>query len=384
MLTLGLATVALLFSLHAVGATRRVALRWRLVDRAHERGGGPAFRAVPRLGGIGVAIGVCAAAAATAILARHQLTQIWPILALGLAVGAVGAIDDLRSLPAALKAGVLVVAGLVSWSTGMRIEQVGGLELAPWLGATVTVAWFVAIPTALNFVDGLDGLAAGLTVIASAVLAVIGLATGDAVMIAGGTVIGTAVVGFWHHNRHPARIFLGDGGAMMLGYWLAALALRGFAPGDDATAAATLLALGWPLIDFACAMTRRLRRRKPFSSDGQHLHHQLMRRRGHAGAVRLIHLCAAAAATVGVAFIAPEAAAVALATATAWSLVGRLARGGIARVPATASVAMIGAAMLLMADSEAGGGGVDPSAAIAVAAPELVAEASPGAEHVLP
>jgi UDP-GlcNAc:undecaprenyl-phosphate GlcNAc-1-phosphate transferase len=287
-----LCLAAALHSAILVDLIRRAALGRGWLDRPHGRQGGPAYRAVPRIGGAGIlgALLLGLAIGAACAPARLDLVALLVMGCVGVMVYAVGAVDDLRGVPAALKLAVLVGAAVASSLFSLRWEWlVGGSAAGAALALALGVAWLVAVPAAINFVDGLDGLAAGLCAVAAVAIAALGAVHGDATTTLIAAVLAAATLGFWHHNSHPARVFMGDGGAMLLGYLLAALSLRLLHTGGPAAFAAAAAALGWPLFDLALATFRRVRRRALFRGDAEHLHHRLASLRGHAGAVAWIH-----------------------------------------------------------------------------------------------
>ena len=298
-----LGLVSLVYSLAFVGASRTFALARGMYDRQHDRDGGPAYRPIPRIGGLGV----LASLVLSVIVWKGMWSQAGGagfgvvVVVLGVFVCCVGAVDDVRRVPASVKAAALVGVGVVSFWSGLRIDAVPGLVVEiPWaLSLPLTCVWFVAIPTAFNFVDGLDGLAAGLTLIAAVSLAAIGAAQGDATTVLFAVILGATSAGFWYHNKHPARVFMGDSGAMLNGYLVAALATRVLHGGDGGTTVAVAALLAWPATDFTLAIGRRVSRRRPFCPDAEHLHHLLARRLGHADAVKAIHCMAAALAAAG-------------------------------------------------------------------------------------
>jgi UDP-GlcNAc:undecaprenyl-phosphate GlcNAc-1-phosphate transferase len=301
------ALIAATYGLVFVDASRRAALAAGWFDRPNERVGGPAYRCIPRLGGAGVVVSVLACIIPIAVgAAGFDAGFVTAALIPAAIAGIVGIVDDIRGVPAAVKAFALLGLGIWSWYSGLAIGILPESTPAA-ISAVVTVCWFVAVPTAVNFVDGLDGLAAGLTVIASAVLSLLGILVGDTTVTIVALTVGAATAGFWWHNRHPARIFMGDGGAMFLGYLLAGLAARTTA-GEAGLGieVAVVLGLMIPLADFASAMLRRFRRRAPFSSDADHIHHLLARQLGHRAAVRFLHRAGLAAAAVGITAAAYE------------------------------------------------------------------------------
>lgn len=293
----GLASVvSFVTTLVAVELVRRTAGRRGLVDRDHRRGGGPAYRALPRVGGLGIAIGL---AAGLALLAPQS--ELIAVIALAAAaLFAVGFIDDVRPVPAALKLIVLAAGAMVCAGYGLRphawpLSEAGMSAAWSW---TLAVGWLVAVPCAINFIDGLDGLAAGVTGVAACALAITAAAVGSPLGVALSGLTGAAAAGFWLHNRYPARIFMGDGGAFLLGFMLgcSSLVIIVDAPGTAVSVGAALIL---PFADLACAVVRRFARRDPFGADAHHLHHRLQRRLGHADAVRAAMTVSVLGALVG-------------------------------------------------------------------------------------
>jgi UDP-GlcNAc:undecaprenyl-phosphate GlcNAc-1-phosphate transferase len=198
-------------------------------------------------------------------------------------VGLVGFWDDVSRLSASLKFGGQIIAGIVAYIFGLRINGVaipfcGTIDLA-WFGLPMTVIWIVAIVNAVNLIDGLDGLAGGVLFFASLVNFTAAIVSGSIVSAALMASIGGAVFGFLLYNWHPARIYLGDGGAYCLGFLLAVSGL--LAPVQKASTGVALLtpvlALGLPIVDTSITMLRRfLKRRQIFCPDRGHLHHILL------------------------------------------------------------------------------------------------------------
>jgi UDP-GlcNAc:undecaprenyl-phosphate GlcNAc-1-phosphate transferase len=178
--------------------------------------------------------------------------------------------------------GQFVVAALL-WAGGVRIQTIpftaGTQALAVPLSFCVTVFWVLLLTNAVNLIDGVDGLAAGICAIAAGTLMLLDWHRAPWAAAVAGSVCG-ACVGFLRYNLPPARIFLGDTGAMLLGFWLAVLAM---AAASKTVAATTMLlpilVLGVPLADTVWAVFRRLRARQPiWRGDRGHLHHRLLAR----------------------------------------------------------------------------------------------------------
>ena len=157
---------------------------------------------------------------------------------------------------------------------------VGIHTLPAWVGIPLTIIWIVAIMNMFNFLDGLDGLAAGVAAIAGLTFCVIALSLGkfDAAVLS--AIVFGACVGFLRHNFYPARIFMGDSGALLLGYVLATIAVQGLLK-TAATVALffPLLVLAVPIVDTTFVVVRRLKHGEHvFEADQAHLHHRFLRR----------------------------------------------------------------------------------------------------------
>ncbi|GAB4583529.1 glycosyltransferase family 4 protein [Nocardia sp. NPDC127526] len=278
---------------------------------------------VPRMGGMGIYLGVIAA-----VLFAHQLPALrrgfeYPkdipaVLAAGTLIVLVGIIDDRWGLDALTKfvgqvtaAGVMAVMGL-SWVAIYNPFTNETVVLDPLQGGLVTVGITVTLINAMNFVDGLDGLAAGLGFIAS--VAVFVFTVGLLYEVGGSTdtyppallaaALAGGCLGFLPHNFQPARIFMGDTGSMLIGLMLAAVStgasgripLQGYGPRDIVGLLSPLLLVGAvmfiPVLDLVLAIVRRVRAGVSFSTpDKMHLHHRLLQiGHSHRRVVLLIYL----------------------------------------------------------------------------------------------
>ena len=238
-------------------------------------------RPVPRLGGLALFLGIFVPALAFLHLGRETRG-----LLLGAAVAVtVGAIDDFRGLRWFEKLGGQLVAAAIPTGFGVWVDHftlpfIGVHALPGWLGVPLTVLWIVAIMNMFNLLDGLDGLAAGVAAIAGLTFAVIALslAKPDAAILS--AIVFGACVGFLRHNFYPARIFMGDSGALLLGFILATVSVEGLLK-TAATVALffPLLVLAVPIVDTTFVVARRLKHREPvFAGDQAHLHHRFLRR----------------------------------------------------------------------------------------------------------
>jgi len=242
---------------------------------------------ISRLGG--VALAVVFALIATLVLLLFPLevgrAKACVVMVGGaLAMFGVGFWDDLRPLGAKKK---LILQIVIAWSVyffGIRVEQFTNpltgtvVSLGPW-GLAATVLWLVALTNLVNLIDGIDGLAGGISLMLMVLLASVSLGSNQifpAVIAVG---MAGALVGFLRFNFPPARIYMGDGGAYLLGFLIAILSIDASHKGTVAVALiAPAYALGLPILDTAAAIIRRGLRGLPlFRADRKHIHHQLVK-----------------------------------------------------------------------------------------------------------
>jgi UDP-GlcNAc:undecaprenyl-phosphate/decaprenyl-phosphate GlcNAc-1-phosphate transferase len=267
-------------------------------------------KAIPRLGGVAVLpaalIGLVAALGfgdASGLPGSHLL---WAVAAGSTLLFAVGLVDDLRGVRPFLKVFAQVGAGLLIYAFGFRLDSIAIGPSLSWdlgvLSLPATLLWIVAVTNAINLIDGLDGLAAGLALIAllGALLAA-GL-LGNAVVLPVALALAGALIGFLRYNFFPARIFLGDSGSLVIGFMVSVIvagAARTGGSGFSIPLAFGLLAI--PLFDTAlCVVRRWLRGTSIASGDARHIHHQLLRLGlTHRNSVLVLYGCAAVFATIG-------------------------------------------------------------------------------------
>jgi UDP-GlcNAc:undecaprenyl-phosphate/decaprenyl-phosphate GlcNAc-1-phosphate transferase len=274
---------------------------------------------IPRLGGLAVLGGGLGALALLSaggvglgeLLATYGWHSGW-LLAGTLTVAVVGAVDDVVGLGPLAKLGWQVLAGIMALAGGYGFAAVtnpltGGVVDFGWLGPLATLAWVVGVTNAFNLIDGLDGLAAGVGLIASLTLVAVSVIEGrpDAALLA--SALGGALAGFLFFNFNPATIFLGDSGSLLLGYALAVLSIQSLQKGTTTVLITVpLLALGLPLMDVALTLLRRSLAAGAgaiFRADAAHIHHRLLRRGlSHRRAVLVLY--AVCVAFSGLAFLA--------------------------------------------------------------------------------
>src|SRR4051795_13370987 len=239
------------------------------------------LRPIPRLGGIALLLGIFIPA-----LAFLALDGVYRGILLGAAVATfVGVVDDFRGLPWWGKLGGQVSAAAIAVGFGVHVERftfplLGIQQLPDWVGIPLSMLWIVAIMNMVNFLDGMDGLAAGICAIAGSTFAILALSLGKPQSAILSAIVAGACFGFLRHNFYPARIFMGDSGALLLGFTLATLSVQGLLK-TAATVALffPLLVLAVPIVDTTFVVVRRLKHgQHVFEGDQAHLHHRFLRR----------------------------------------------------------------------------------------------------------
>jgi UDP-GlcNAc:undecaprenyl-phosphate GlcNAc-1-phosphate transferase len=267
---------------------RRWALRLNLLDHAltaRKIHGRP----IPRLGGIAIVIAFYAPLVGLLIFRSDVgamfLAERDHVLGLfigGPLIALLGIYDDLHGAGARKKFAVQFLVAGAMYAFGFRVVALANPFGSPlalgWLALPFTLLWFVGVINAMNLIDGLDGLAGGVALVAVATTFAISVERGHPLMILFCAALAGAIVGFLFYNFNPASIFMGDTGSMFLGFVLAASALRTHQ--KSATAVAVLIpaiALGLPILDTLLAMSRRAVRGQPiFQADREHIHHRLL------------------------------------------------------------------------------------------------------------
>ncbi len=236
---------------------------------------------IPRLGGLAIFLGFTLAALLFAEIDR-------PLR--GILIGAciivvMGVVDDSKSLSAGVKLIIQIVAALVAVWHGVVIAAIANpfslqgdyLEFGI-LAVPITVIWIVAVTNSVNLIDGLDGLADGVSIIAAVTMLIIALLTGNLEMAVVCSALVGACLGFIPFNRNPAQIFMGDTGSNFLGYMLATVSVIGlFKLYAIISFIVPFIILGFPIFDTASAFTRRiLKGQNPMKPDRSHTHHKLI------------------------------------------------------------------------------------------------------------
>ena len=237
---------------------------------------------IPRLGGLAIFVGFMV----STLLFNEIDMQMRGILLGSVIIVLLGVVDDITPLPAMLKFVVQIIAAMVPISHGVVIQALSNpnvfSESAYWvhggLSFPITILWIVGITNAVNLIDGLDGLANGVSAICAATMLIIALLVADSsVALAMAALVG-ACVGFMPYNTNPAKMFIGDTGATFLGFILATMSIQGlFKFYALISFAVPFLILGLPIFDTAFAMIRRIAKgQSPMKPDRSHVHHRLI------------------------------------------------------------------------------------------------------------
>lgn len=259
---------------------------------------------MPRLGGIAIFFSfVCGL-----IVYRPNVFFIPPFLMGSFLIALTGLLDDFFQLPARVKLIGQIVSTFPLIFGGMAIDFI----MIPFTGPVyfglfsipVTIIWIVGITNAINLIDGLDGLAAGVSAIAIMTITFIAFQKGNMLTVTIGLLAIGSIAGFLIYNFHPAKIFMGDSGALFLGYLIAVLSLMGFKSVTFFSYIIPIIILGVPLSDTIFAIIRRIVHKQPIAvADKSHLHHVLLKRGfTHRQAVLAIYMMAAMFGLIAIIF----------------------------------------------------------------------------------
>ncbi|AYE39501.1 glycosyltransferase family 4 protein [Companilactobacillus zhachilii] len=242
------------------------------------------IKPMPTMGGLAIFI---AFNFSTFVLLREQFPthELFSVFLAECIIILTGIIDDIRELsPKAKLAGILAAALVIYFLAGIRMNEVtlpiiGSFELG-WWSLPITIIWIIAITNAVNLIDGLDGLATGVSIIAlftMGVMAYFFLNMTNVYVAIWIFAMVAALVGFLPHNFHPASIFLGDTGSLFIGFMMAVFSLKGLKNVTFITLLMPVVIMGVPITDTVYAILRRLLNKKPImQADKHHLHHRLM------------------------------------------------------------------------------------------------------------
>ncbi|MEN8159930.1 MAG: MraY family glycosyltransferase, partial [Myxococcota bacterium] len=278
---------ALVTAALATPVAGRLSIAAGAIDRPNERKVS-ARPNIPRWGGLAVGLGTFVGLAVALLTlgeaAAELRADLEALVAGGLLVLAIGALDDRWSLSAWPKLAVEIAAAAIAFWAGLRIDHVTDpitgqvWYFTPWLSWALTTGWIVVVTNSFNLIDGLDGLCTGVSAIIGTALTILAFQSGQLVGLVIGVALVGALLGFLPFNFPPARIFVGDTGALFVGFGLSLLALVSYQRVTVVTFLVPLLTLAVPLLDTGLSVLRRLRQRSNVMvADREHIHHRLLK-----------------------------------------------------------------------------------------------------------
>jgi UDP-GlcNAc:undecaprenyl-phosphate GlcNAc-1-phosphate transferase len=294
---------AFLIALILTPIIRDISRSFNVVDR-------PGHRKVhaypmPRVGGIAIAIAygvsLIVFSGPTDGPVANSLHAVWKLIPGAAIVFLIGLLDDFFSLKPVVKLFGLVIAASVVYFSGIHLGGIAGKEMAVWLDYPLTVFWLLLTSNALNLVDGLDGLCAGMGLVATLALFTAAMIHGNHPLAYVTFPLAGALLGFLCYNVAPATVFLGDSGALLIGFLLGCYGMLWTQRTSTLLSMLVpLLALSIPLLDVSLSVLRRFLRNQPiFSADRGHIHHRLLDRGlSPRQAVWVLYLFAALAASL--------------------------------------------------------------------------------------
>ncbi len=238
---------------------------------------------IPRLGGIPIFLSLLASLGVGFYFKTALFLEWWPLILCNFLIFAVGFFDDIKPVGAKVKLVAQIGIALLAYSLGLRIDvlsspvgsfniDLGGFSLV------ATILWLVALPNIINLIDGMDGLASGVGMFLCLTLGIVGLVSNQMEVSVVSLGMAGALLGFLLFNFPPAKIFLGDGGAYLIGFFIGSASLTSSNKGSVAAALlVVIIALGLPILDTLFAIIRRAARGLPlFRADAEHIHHRLI------------------------------------------------------------------------------------------------------------
>lgn len=254
---------------------KKIAIKIGAVDKPNSRK--VHTKMMPRLGGLAIYISFI-----VGILVLQPKSDVAiPIIIGSIIIVVTGILDDLVELSARYKLIGQLIAALVVVLNGVQVQYInlpfGGVLEFGILSIPLTILWIVGITNAINLIDGLDGLAAGVSSIALITISGMALLKGDLFVTSLAFIVLGSTLGFLIYNFHPAKIFMGDTGALFLGYIISVLSLLGFKNVTMISLIVPVIILGVPISDTIFAIIRRIVNKQPISeADKSHLHHCLL------------------------------------------------------------------------------------------------------------
>ncbi len=291
---------AFLISLILTPIARDIFRSYNVVDRPGRRK--VHAYPIPRIGGIAIAIAYAIALLsetnAGASITRGDSVA-WRLIPGAATIFLTGLLDDFFTFRPVFKLAGEVIAAVLIYTSGLRVETIANVDLPWWISLPVTLFWLLLATNALNLIDGLDGLCTGIGLMATLTLSGAAVIHGNQPLALATIPLTGALLGFFFYNFNPATVFLGDSGALLIGFLLGCYGMIWTQKTDALLSIAVpLLALSIPLLDVSLSIARRYLRNKPiFSADRGHIHHRLLSRGlSVRGAVLVLYLVAGVAA----------------------------------------------------------------------------------------
>ncbi|MEO8660325.1 MAG: MraY family glycosyltransferase [Bryobacteraceae bacterium] len=262
---------------------RDLFLRLGIVDHPDDRK--THCKPIPRIGGIPIVVAILLSWGLLLVVplnagssVRDNLPLVLRVIPAALIVFCVGLVDDLRSLRPWQKLVGEGAAAAAAVLGGVQIHALGGYAVSPWVGIPLTMLWLIACTNALNLIDGVDGLAAGVGFFAAITCLISALLRNNIPLALAIIPLAGALLGFLRYNFNPASVFLGDSGSLLIGFLLGCYGVLWTQKSATLLAVtAPLIALAIPLLDTGLSVVRRYLRLQPiFSPDRGHIHHRLL------------------------------------------------------------------------------------------------------------
>ena len=285
--------ICLIISVVATPFVKKLAFKINAVDKPNDRK--VHKKLMPRLGGLAIIISFFIVFS----IFHPDSPYFWPIVIGAIIIAITGIVDDIIELSPKYKLLAQLVATLIVVFGGAQIAYVDlpfNITLSfGYLSIPITVLWIIGVTNAINLIDGLDGLAAGVSSIALLTISGLAISLGDTFVAMIGFMLLGSTIGFLFFNFYPAKIFMGDTGALFLGFMIGVLSVLGFKNATLFSLIVPITILGVPLLDTGLAIVRRILNKQPIGKpDKYHLHHCLINLGfGHRQAVILIYLLSA-------------------------------------------------------------------------------------------
>ncbi|MEH6992703.1 MraY family glycosyltransferase [Neobacillus drentensis] len=269
--------ICFMISILITPLVKKLAYKIRATDRPNKRKVHQTL--MPRLGGLAIYIAFLAG-----VILLQPVNPYSSSIIIGSGIIVIsGILDDIYELSAKLKLmAQIAAAAIIVLYGGLQITFInlpfGGLFEFGYLSIPFTVLWIIGITNAINLIDGLDGLAAGVSSIALVAISGMAFIMGNLYVVTIGSILLVSTIGFLYHNFYPAKIFMGDTGALFLGFMISVLSLLGFKNITFVSFIVPIIILGVPISDTIFAILRRIINKQPLSApDKSHLHHCLLR-----------------------------------------------------------------------------------------------------------